>query len=51
MAGRDVRQSWLDGWEVSYSVMGEVSEVTGQTVLGAPLEVGDLISEAVLTAT
>jgi hypothetical protein len=46
--GRDVRQPRPDGWEVSYTVMAEASEATGQTVLGAPLDVDGMILAALL---
>ncbi|MDP9794035.1 quercetin dioxygenase-like cupin family protein [Catenuloplanes nepalensis] len=41
--GRDVREPRPDGWEIDYELMGRASEATGQTVLGPPLEVGDMI--------
>ncbi|GAB7045596.1 cupin domain-containing protein [Catenuloplanes indicus] len=41
--GRDVREPRPDGWAIDYALMGEASAATGQTVLGPPLETGDMI--------
>ena len=48
VAGRDVRQPRPDGWEVSFAVMAEASEATGQTILGPPLEADQMIPAALL---
>lgn len=48
MAGRDVTQPRPDGWQVSYEVMGQAADATGQTILAAPLQADEMIQDALL---
>ena len=48
-AGWDLSQPKPDGWAITPASMASAAATTGQTILGPPLDVGDMIPAAYLT--